>query len=272
MSHWSLEDIAWDQVRPGCVDAPLLAAIKTAALVEANSADYVAYLHSVFGNDPEFMAAASRWGEEEAQHGEALGRWAEAIDPEFDFQHSLAIFRDGYQIPVEVEDSVRGSRTGELLARCVVESGTCSFYSAVRDATQEPVLKQICGHIAQDEAQHYQLFYVHMRRYAKTQPLSVLRRLQIAGGRIAETSDDELTYAYYSANVAGSQAGYARRDYAKRYQNTATSLYEEQHVVTVIRMVWRAIGFNPLGALAQVVAKCSWLLLRWRTAELRAVR
>ena len=53
---------------------------------------------------------------------------------------------------------MRGSRAGELLARCVVESGTCSYYAALRDATREPVLRQICHHIAQDEARHYRLF------------------------------------------------------------------------------------------------------------------
>ena len=109
-----------------------------------------------------------------------------------------------------------------------------------------------------------------MERYAEGQPLSLATRLRIAGGRIVETSDDELTYAYYSANIAGSdEEDYKRGDYAKRYQDTATSLYERRHVTTVIRMVWRALGLNPLGIFARVIAGLSWRVLARRTASLR---
>ena len=55
--------------------------------------------------------------------------------------------------------SIRGSKRGEMIARCVVESGTSSYYSAIRDATDEPVLKEIAGRIAADEYRHYKLFY-----------------------------------------------------------------------------------------------------------------
>ena len=46
-----------------------------------------------------------------------------------------------------------------MIARCVVESGTSSYYSAIRDATEEPVLQEIAGRIAADEYRHYKLFY-----------------------------------------------------------------------------------------------------------------
>jgi len=54
------------------------------------------------------------------------------------------------------DGSVRGSRRGEMIARCVVESGTSSYYSAIRDASQEPVLKEIAGRIAADEYRQLQ--------------------------------------------------------------------------------------------------------------------
>ncbi|MEQ8266944.1 MAG: hypothetical protein RH982_07095 [Parvibaculum sp.] len=34
-------------------------------------------------------------------------------------------------IPLDAVQSVRGSRGGELIARCVVESGTSSCYTAI---------------------------------------------------------------------------------------------------------------------------------------------
>jgi rubrerythrin len=102
------------------------------------------------------------WGREEVQHGRALGRWAEMADPSFNFPSAFERFHAGYKPPHFASDdalSVRGSRRGEMVARCVVESGTSSFYSAIRDATDEPVLKEIAGRIAADEFRHYKLFF-----------------------------------------------------------------------------------------------------------------
>ncbi len=48
-----------------------------------------------------------------------------------------------------------GSRAGELIARCIAETGTNSFYSALADATDESVLNDICRRIAEGELAHY---------------------------------------------------------------------------------------------------------------------
>ena len=58
--------------------------------------------------------------------------------------------------------SSRGSRCGELVARCIVETGTSSYDTALMDAVEEPVLKEICRNIAADELRHYKLFYDHV--------------------------------------------------------------------------------------------------------------
>ena len=99
--------------------------------------------------------------------------------------------------------AVRGSRTGELLARCVVETGTNSFYSALADSTDEPVLKEICRRIAEDELTHYYLFFSYMRRYLENEGLTFCGRLRIAFARISETTDEELGSAYWAANRPG---------------------------------------------------------------------
>ncbi len=146
--HWTLDDIPWARFDAARVDADVLKAVKAAAMVEHNGGDYVTYLCNVFPDDPEFQAAARAWGAEEVQHGQALARWARLADPGFDFEARFARFLAGFRLPLEAERSVRGSRTGELLARCMVEVGTSSFYSAMRDAADEPVLKEICRRIA----------------------------------------------------------------------------------------------------------------------------
>ena len=82
----------------------------------------------------------------------------------------------------------------------MVETGTSSYYTALADATEEPVLQQICRHIAADEFRHFKLFYDHMRRYLARENIGLLRRLRIAAGRIGESEDDELAYAWHCGN------------------------------------------------------------------------
>jgi len=135
---WTLNDIAWAQFDPSKVNPALLAAVKAASLVEYNAPDYVAYLKRVYRGAPEStIHAIEHWGDEEIQHGLALGRWGELADPDFHFDSAFARFRALYR-PSHFESgdgSVRGSRRGEMIARCVVESGTSSLYSAMRDGT-----------------------------------------------------------------------------------------------------------------------------------------
>ena len=165
MKHWRIEDVAWDRFDPSAAEPQLVPLVKAAAMVERNGTDYAIYLNRVFGDDPDFRQAADYWAEEEVQHGDALGKWAMLADPSWDYASAFARYKAGYQIPLDANASIRGSRTGELIARCMVETGTSSYYTALAEATKEPVLQQVCRHIAADEYRHFKLFYDHMRRY-----------------------------------------------------------------------------------------------------------
>src|ERR1700743_3255988 len=127
---WSLDDVHWSLFDPSKVDSNLLAAVKAAALVEYNAPDYVSYLKRVFvGASTATLESIEQWGREESQHGQALGRWAELADPTFKLEEAFARFRKGYTPPhfsSAEESSIRGSRRGEMIARCVVESGNSS--------------------------------------------------------------------------------------------------------------------------------------------------
>ncbi len=267
--HWTLDEIPWDRFERGKVDADILAAVKAAALVEYNSADYVAYLRNIFAGDAAFEAAAQRWGVEEAQHGEALARWARLADPGFDFEGAFRRFTEGFRLPLDAGASVRGSRAGELIARCVVEVGTSSFYSAIRDATDEPVLKAICQRIAGDEFRHYKLFYDHYRRYQAEELLPVGRRLLVAFGRIGEAGDDELAMAFWCGNQV--RDPYDRRRYSAAYELRAGRLYRAGHVRRGIGMVLKACGLDPQGRLSRWLARLAWALLRARNRRLARI-
>ncbi len=266
MGSWTLGDIPWGHFDHSKVDPDILAIIKAASLVEQNGDDYAAYLCNVFADDAEFQTIARHWGGEEIQHGQALGRWAELADPGFDHAAASARFTDGFRVDVAAKDSVRGSRTGELVARCVVEVGTSSYYSALAEAVDEPVLKEICKRIAADELRHYKLFYGYMKRYLLTEQLGVWARLKVALGRLVEAEDDELAYAYYAAN--GNAVAYDRRRFSRAYARRAYAVYRLHHVERGIAMAFKAIGLKPHGRLNQMAVSLAWWGMRRRVESL----
>lgn len=261
MKRWTLDDLPWHAFDPARVDQDLIVVAKTASLVERNSADYAAYLRNVFADDPEFRQAATDWAEEEAQHGEALGRWAKLADAGFDFHDSFRRFVEGYRIPVESTLSVRGSRSGELVARCVVEAGTSSFYSALRDATGEPVLKAISHRIAGDEFRHYRLFYDYLHRYLGQERPWLLGRLSVACGRFLEVDDDELAFAYHCANEP--DRPYDRAHANATYTRIASRFYQQPHVDRAVGMMLKASGVSPAGLIGRAARRLAWLHVRW---------
>jgi len=263
MKHWRVEQVAWDRFDPQAVDRAIIPLVKAAAMVERNGDDYAIYLKRIFHDDPAFQAAAENWAVEEIQHGDALGQWAQLADPGWDYPAAFARYRAGYRINLEADASIRGSRTGELIARCMVETGTSSYYTALADATEEPVLKQVCRLIAADEYRHFKLFYDHMRRYLAREDLSFLQRLKVAAGRIGETEDDELSFAYHCANEEAA-LGYDHARCLASYMGRAMTFYRYHHIERGMGMVFKSVGLSPRGRLSGVAARAAWRLLCWR--------
>lgn len=269
MGHWALDDIPWDRFDRGKVDPEIVRIVKAASLVEFNGGAYAHHLCRIFHDDPHFQRDACRWGEEEIQHGKALARWAAMADPEFDFDTAFQRFQAGFQVDFDREVSRRGSRSGEMIARCMVEVGTSSYYSALRDAVHEPVLKEICRNIAADEIRHYKLFYRNLARCLERERIGVWCRLRIALGRIGESEDDELAYAYYAAN--DSVRPYERRRYSRAYAARVYKLYHEHHAAHGVTLIFKAVGLNPHGLLAWTASRLAWRFIRYRATQLVSV-
>jgi rubrerythrin len=270
---WKLDDVQWAAFDRSRAEPWMIAAIKSASLVELNAPDYVAYLKKVFSDaGPQMMAAIEQWGCEESQHGRALGRWAEMADPTFKLEEAFARFRAGYKPPhFQGQDgaSVRGSRRGEMIARCVVESGTSSYYTAIRDATEEPVLKEIAGRIAADEYRHYKLFFETLN--VQSEPdLPFWKKLFVAVGRITESDDDELAYAYYCANIPVADVPttpYRRKQCARMATNILMRIYRRNHIQRLVQMVAKAVGAAPHGRMTRLASALLWRALRLRAGS-----
>ena len=263
MKHWRIEDVAWDRFDPSLVDMDVVPLVKAAAMVERNGTDYAEYLRNVFTDDPAFRDAASAWALEEVQHGDALGRWAMLADPAWDYAAAFARYKAGYSIDLGVGGSIRGSRTGELIARCMVETGTSSYYTALADATREPVLQGICRQVAADEFRHFKLFYDHLRRYLAREQVGVVRRLRIAAGRIGETEDDELAFAFHCSNE-DADVPYEHARCMAAYMGGAMSFYRFRHIERGMGMIFKAVGLPPRGKLSDLTARLAWQFLQRR--------
>jgi rubrerythrin len=268
MKHWRVEQLPWERFDPAKVDPDVVKLVKAAAMVERNGGDYALYLGNVFHDDPDFRQAAANWAEEEIQHGDALGKWAALADPGWDYPAAFERYREGYRIDTSAKDSIRGSRAGELIARCMVETGTSSYYTALAEATAEPVLQLLGRQIAADEYRHFKLFYDHLKRYLKREELSFLQRLRVAAGRIGESEDDELAFAYHCANEDPAR-GYDHGRCSAGYMGRAMGVYRYRHIERGMGMVFKAVGLGPRGRLSELAARAAWRLLCWRRDRFR---
>ncbi len=163
---------------------------------------------------------------------------------------------------------MRGSRRGEMIARCVVESGTSSYYSAIRDATEEPVLKEVAGRIAADEYRHYKLFYETLHQQDEPE-MSFPRRLWVAATRVRESDDDELAYAWYCANVPADQEAaqpYDRKLHSRLAAKTSMTIHHHRHIEKLVQMVAKAVGANPHGRMADWGGALLWHVMQKRSA------
>lgn len=243
MKRWTIESLPWDQFDRSKVDPQLLAYAKAASLVEANASDYVEYLLNVFKEHCDLHSDIIEWGEEEKQHGMALRLWAEKADPQFDYAISMQRFRQAYKINTNVQTSTRGSEALELVSRCVVETGTSSFYMALRDVGVEPVFREICRRIAGDEIRHYNLFHQHLEKKFAAQ-VSRFSRMKAVLSRALEVTDEELCFAFAAANTSQEIRAEDLSKYAKEYMHFMGHIFESRHLHFAVDMMAKAAGLK----------------------------
>lgn len=267
MARWTVDSIHWENFDLTKVNPDLLVLAKTASVVEYNSADYVKYLKNVFAGDEALCEAVEVWGDEEIQHGLALAKWAELADPSWNFDRALIRFRESFQVPLDASESIRGSRSAELVARCMVEVGTTTYYSSLRDASDEPVFKEICHLIAVDEIHHYNLFYRALPKYLELDPLTKWERAKVAFSRAAEAEDEELLYAYAATNTEDKIEKENLPVYSREYMGRTLPLYTEKNFQKGMSLAVRAIGAEKLKWLPGTITTLALGLFKIKAAK-----
>jgi hypothetical protein len=164
--HWELSDIPFNDIDIRAVrsDEFLFTTLAAASFVEILAQTYSANLIRHFIGHTEITDwLKTHWQPEEIQHGQALKTYVNVVWPEFDWESGHARFRSDYVACCTVE-KLEPQQALELIARCVVETGTSTFYRAIHDYTNEPVLRGLIEKIKSDEAAHYTFFRRHFDR------------------------------------------------------------------------------------------------------------
>jgi len=131
------------------------------------------------------------------------------------------------------------------------------------EGATEPVLQQVCRLIAADEYRHFKLFYDHMKRYLSREEIGVLTRLRIAAGRVTETEDDELAYAFHCGNEPADMA-YDHERCIAGYMSKAMGFYRFTHMQRSMGMILKAVGLPPRGRMSAVGAQIAWRVMQRR--------
>ncbi len=191
-SRWSLTDIDLTQIERDRVrdDWFTYYLVAGASFIETAADLYTSNLVLHFPDPLAREWLAKHWQPEELQHGLALRAYTEAAWPGLDWQQGYAGFFDEYSRLCTMEQ-LEASRALEMAARCVVETGTATFYTTLHSCAPEPVLKQLTGFIRRDEVRHYnhfRTFYLSYQAEERVGRLSVLRALH---KRFAEAEQED---------------------------------------------------------------------------------
>jgi len=164
---WGLDNIPYEQIEHEKIrgEENFLYLVAGASFVEIASDLYTRNLVDYFREDAEAVQWLSEhWQHEEVRHGHALRGYVRSVWPEFDWQAAYDDFFAEYA-RLCTPDEFEPTRGLEMAARCVVETGTATFYTALADLSPEPVLAGIAACIRTDEVGHYKYFYKFFRQY-----------------------------------------------------------------------------------------------------------
>ncbi|MDD4887144.1 MAG: ferritin-like domain-containing protein [Thiomonas sp.] len=198
--HWTLDWIDFSRIQIETVhdNDDLFYLLVSASFVESGSGTYTRNLVAHFDAYPQIADwLQHQWEPEELQHGRALRTYVQTVWPEFDWQTAYAAFFADYSRLCTV-DELEDDRALELVARCVVETGTATYYQTLRDLIAEPILNELAERIRLDEVQHYKHFYRYFRQLNAERALSRARIFGALKRRLNElrTSDSDIALRY----------------------------------------------------------------------------
>jgi hypothetical protein len=195
---WNYEEIDFASIDREAIrnDQLMFYMLASASLVEIMAELYADNLIEKFRGNTEVVNWLEKyWQREEVQHGYALKAYVEHVWPEFDWQAANSRFRAEYSA-LCTEEQLESSPALELIARCVVETGTTTMYHAVHDYVQEPILRQLFTNMKTDEANHYAHFRQYFESYCKSQRHSAWSVMRTISRRMTGIKSEDSYIAF----------------------------------------------------------------------------
>ncbi len=198
---WRVEELDFSALDPAVVreDETLFFLLVSASFIETGADVYTSNLLDYYGNDAETADwLAGQWEQEELQHGRALRTYVARVWPEFDWQTAFTRFFEQYGASC-TSTQFEATPALELAARCVVETGTATYYRMLMDYVREPVLRQLLDHIRSDEVRHFKYFYRSFRHHQQTARHGRLRVAGVLWHRLREGLNEDGYIAFHHA-------------------------------------------------------------------------
>ena len=198
-ASWSIEDIPYGTLspQPSGADERLFYLVASASFIEITSHLYSHNLIDYFRGDAEITGwLEHEWEPEEMQHGAALKRYVQSAWPGFDWDAAYKTFLDLYT-PLCKPERLAETKTLEMAARCVVETGTASFYRTLASlSADEPVLRRLATSISADEVRHYKHFYKFFLQYRDIDRTSRTAVARALWSRVVDVEAEDAFCAY----------------------------------------------------------------------------
>ncbi|WP_042297541.1 ferritin-like domain-containing protein [Paraburkholderia bannensis] len=190
---WRIEDIDLTRIdrQRAAANEDLLLLLCASSFIESGSDLYTSNLSVFFNGDPEVSDwLNNEWEHEEMQHGRALKTYINYVWPEFDWDTAFRNFFEEYSKTCSFEEFEK-TRALEMVARCVVETGTATLYRAIGECSDEPVLKEITDNIRSDEVRHYKHFFKYFKKYNQVEGQGRLAVLGALMRRVMEIKNED---------------------------------------------------------------------------------
>ena len=238
--RWHADAIDWAGIDHARIagNEELFYLLASASFIESGSDLYTSNLSAHYASHPDVAAwLQGHWEREELQHGRAFELYVKAAWPQFAWQPAFESFIGEYG-PLCSMDQLEPDHALELAARCVVETGTTTYYQTLRSLTDEPVLSQLLGHIRADEVSHYKHFLAYFKLLTTRQPVSRLRVARVLYRRVLEfresDSDVALRHVWAHRGELFPQGAQSFEDISQRVYHLVSSRLPADQAVRML--------------------------------------
>jgi hypothetical protein len=256
-ASWSIDDIPYHSLAAERVrgDRRLFDLVASASFIEITSNRYTDMLVEFFAGDGEVVEwLEQNWQNEELQHGAALKKYVQTAWPDFDWEAGYRLFLADYG-PTCTVDRLSETRALEMASRCVIETGTATFYRALSELSPDPVLKRLAGAISADEVRHYKHFHRYFLRYREIERPNRFAILRTLLNRASDVESEDALCAYKAVfTVRNPTAEFGRNDYAAYRDGVVRLLRDHYPHGMAVKMLLKPLDLNPLVGRAMLPA------------------